>query len=87
VVALLGKLTGNFLVALTTTSAGGALLIAMSMIPRAEIAMVVFDQGHAVAPEHVTNELYSAAILTSAVTCVLGSLVVGRLLRTTALNS
>ena len=58
------------------------MLIALSMIPRAEVAMVVFDQGRTVAPEHVTNELYSAAILTSAITCVVAPLIVGRLLRT-----
>jgi Kef-type K+ transport system membrane component KefB len=83
-VALVGKLVGNFLAALLTTGASGAMLIALSMIPRAEVAMVVFDQGRTVAPEHVTNELYSAAILTSAITCVVAPLIVGRLLRTRA---
>jgi Kef-type K+ transport system membrane component KefB len=82
VVALVGKLAGNFMAALLTTGASGAMLIAVSMVPRAEVAMVVFDQGRTLAPEHVTNELYSAAILTSAITCVVAPLIVGRLLRT-----
>lgn len=82
--AVVGKLTGNFLAALLTTSAGGAMLIAISMIPRAEVAMVVLEQGHAVAPEHITDELYSAAILTFGVTCVLAPLVAGPLLKTRA---
>jgi Kef-type K+ transport system membrane component KefB len=81
-VAVVGKLTGNFLAALLTTSTGGAMLIAISMVPRAEVAMVVFDQGRAMAPAHITNELYSAAILTTAVTCVVAPLVVGPLLKT-----
>ena len=78
--AVLGKFVGTTLPALLVTSTGGALLLGLSMLPRAEIALVVFDQGHRRAPELVGTELYSAGVLVALVTCVLVSVLLGPLL-------
>ena len=80
-VAVVGKLLGTFLPALFVTSVGGAWLISLSMIPRAEIALVIFDQGRALGPEVVGPELYSAAVLMTALLCAVTPLVLGPMLR------
>lgn len=79
--AVTGKLLGSFLPALLATSVGGAWLISVSMIPRAEIALVIFDQGRALGPDVVGPELYSAAVLMTALLCALTPLLLGPMLR------
>ncbi|MCA9509328.1 MAG: cation:proton antiporter [Myxococcota bacterium] len=79
-VAAVGKFAGNFAAASFATSPRAAALLAASMIPRAEIAMVVFDQAHVLAPRDVTHELYTAAVLACAATCLLAPALVGPLL-------
>jgi Kef-type K+ transport system membrane component KefB len=80
-VAVIGKLLGTFLPALLATSVGGAWLISLSMVPRAEIALVIFDRGRLLGPEVVGPELYSAAVLMTALLCAVTPLVLGPLLR------
>jgi Kef-type K+ transport system membrane component KefB len=80
-VAVIGKLLGTYLPALLVTSAGGAWLISVSMIPRAEIALVIFDQGRDLGPQVVGPELYSAAVLMTALLCAITPLVLGPMLR------
>ena len=79
-VAVLGKLAGTIVPALLVTSRFGALLLGLSMLPRAEIALVVFDQGRQRAPELVGPELYSAGVLIVLATCLLAPLVLAPLL-------
>lgn len=81
--AVLGKLLGTFPPALLATGVSGAWLISLSMIPRAEIALVIFDQGRTLGPEVVDAELYSAAVLLTVVLCSVTPLVLGPLLRRT----
>jgi hypothetical protein len=50
------------------------------MVPRAEIAMVVVDQGRLVLPAMITPELYAAMVLVAGVTCVGAPLVAKKLL-------
>jgi Kef-type K+ transport system membrane component KefB len=81
VVAVLGKFVGTWLPALLATSGTGAVLLGLSMLPRAEIALVVVDQGRAMAPAHVDAALYSAMVLLSAALCALVPLPLGRALQ------
>ncbi|HKK72436.1 MAG TPA: cation:proton antiporter, partial [Candidatus Krumholzibacteria bacterium] len=67
--------------ALWTTGTGGAVLVGVSMIPRAEIALVVMHQGRRLGEDVVSSELYSAMVVVSALTCLLTPLVLRPLLR------
>jgi Kef-type K+ transport system membrane component KefB len=78
--AVAGKLAGVGLPALWQAGAGGALLVSVSMLPRAEIAMVVMDQGRRLGPGVVPDRLYSAMVLVSALTCLLTPLALRPLL-------
>lgn len=78
--AVLGKVVGTSLPALLVTSRQGALLLGVSMIPRAEIAMVVLDQARVGLPEVVGPDLYAAMVLVTAITCLLAPLLLARLL-------
>ncbi len=79
--AVVGKLVGVGLPALWTTGTGGAVLVGVSMIPRAEIALVVMHQGRRLGEDVVSTELYSAMVVVSALTCLLTPFVLRPLLR------
>lgn len=81
VVAVLGKIAGAGLPALMTTSAGGALVIGISMVPRAEIAMVVGQQAQALGDWAMPAEAFSAIALISLVTCLFTPFAVRALLK------
>jgi Kef-type K+ transport system membrane component KefB len=69
--AVLGKLVGVGIPAWRVAGAGGALLIAVSMLPRAEIAMIVMHQARSLGEGVISNQLYAGMVLVSAVTCLL----------------
>ena len=79
--ALLGKLLGDGLPALFLLGGGGATVIAASMIPRAEIAMVIMHKGQQMGPEVVPPDVYAGMVIVSAVTCLLAPLLLYPLLR------
>jgi len=81
VVAILGKVIGAGLPALFTAGGTGALLIGISMVPRAEIALIVARQGRDLGDWALTAEAYSALVLIVAVTCTLAPAMVRALLR------
>ncbi|MCB9666001.1 MAG: cation:proton antiporter [Alphaproteobacteria bacterium] len=81
--AVLGKVVGTAVPALAVTSRQGALLLGLSMVPRAEIATVVLDQARHALPGQVGPELYAAMVAVVAATCVLSPLALGRLLPAT----
>jgi Kef-type K+ transport system membrane component KefB len=58
-----------------------ALLIGASMIPRAEISLVVMQRAHAMGAGIVSSQIYNAMIMVSAVTCMLAPFTVRPLLR------
>jgi Kef-type K+ transport system membrane component KefB len=68
VVAVLGKIVGAGLPALLTTGGSGALLIGVSMVPRAEIAMVIGQQARELGDWAMPPEVYSGIALVSLVT-------------------
>lgn len=71
IAAVVGKLAGTYLPALMAVDRGAALLLAVSMIPRAEIAMVVIHQGHQIGPQIVTAPIYAGMVFVTAITCVI----------------
>lgn len=73
--AVLGKVVGAGGPALLTSGAAGAALIGVSMVPRAEIAMVVAREGRKLGDWAVPPEVYSALIFITLVTCLLTPLV------------
>ncbi len=80
VVAVLGKVIGAGLPALLTTSGPGALLIGVSMVPRAEIAMVIGQQARDLGDWAMPAEVYSGIAFISLVTCLVIPFVVRALL-------
>ncbi len=57
------------------------LLVGASMVPRAEIAMVILQRGQALEGGPVTPRLYNAMVLVCAVTCIGAPFAVRRLLQ------
>lgn len=76
--AVAGKLLGSYPPAWRVCGPPGAMLIAVSMVPRAEISLVVAHQGWraGLLPEPV----YAALVMVSAVTCLAAPWVLDRLL-------
>lgn len=73
-VAVLGKMIGTSAPALLMTDGKSAFLLGLSMIPRAEIAMVIMYQGHHLGEWAVSSELFGAMVLVSAATCLIAPL-------------
>ncbi|MDP6707472.1 MAG: cation:proton antiporter [Alphaproteobacteria bacterium] len=81
VVAVLGKVIGAGVPALLTTGGTGALLIGVSMVPRAEIAMVIGQQARELGDWAMPAEVYSGIALVSLATCLVTPFAVRALLR------
>ncbi|MGE0410143.1 MAG: cation:proton antiporter [Amphiplicatus sp.] len=80
--AILGKLVGVGAPALRFVPARGALLLGASMIPRAEVALLVMGYGLGLGPSVISQELYNAVVLTSLASCIASPIIVRRLLQT-----
>jgi len=78
-VGLFGKIAGTALPALLATSRRGALLLGVSMVPRAEIALVVAYQGITLGV--LSEATYSAIVFVSAASCTLAPWLISGLLR------
>ncbi|MBC8240105.1 MAG: cation:proton antiporter [Alphaproteobacteria bacterium] len=74
VVAVFGKVVGAGWPALMTTGYAGATLIGISMVPRAEIAMVIAQQGSDLGDWAMPAEVYSSLAMISVVTCFISPL-------------
>jgi Kef-type K+ transport system membrane component KefB len=79
--AVLGKVVGTGTPALLFTGRTGSLLLGVSMVPRAEITLLIMHRGMALGGWAVSPELYSAMVLVSLSTVVLAPLALNRLLR------
>lgn len=82
--ALIGKLLGAGLPAAIMLGRRQGALIGFSMVPRAEIFLLVMLFGLTLGPWAVPQVLYNAAVLASIVTCIIGPAIVGRMLRPAA---
>ncbi len=78
--AILGKLLGNGLPTLYFEGRIGAILIGASMIPRAEIAMVIIEHAVELGPWAMPPRVFAAMVFVSLATCTLSPLAVTRLL-------
>jgi Kef-type K+ transport system membrane component KefB len=58
----------------------GAVLIGISMVPRAEIAMVIMQRGLNQGEWAVPRNIFNAMVIASIITCTLAPMVVQRLL-------
>lgn len=81
VVAVAGKVLGGGLPALSLAGGPCALLIGASLIPRAEIAMVIMAHGRAFGSWAVPDALFGAMVVVSLGTSLLAPIAVRMLLR------
>lgn len=79
--AIVGKIVGAGGPAVLTAGWSGAALIGISMVPRAEIALVIAREGQGLGDWAVPPEVYSAVVLVAAVSCTLPPIAVRWLLR------
>ena len=80
-VAVVGKVVGAGVPALLSTGLTGAAVIGVSLVPRAEIAMIVVQQGHALGEWAVPKNVYAATTFILIVTCVTAPIVLRAMLR------
>ena len=80
-VAVLGKLVGTGGPALVTVGWPSAALLSVSMIPRAEIVMVIMQRGQQLGDWAVPSEVFAAMAMVSVATCILSPLLLRPLLR------
>ncbi|MFP4157116.1 MAG: cation:proton antiporter [Opitutales bacterium] len=69
-VAIFGKVIGAGLPARLFSGLYGSQLIGVSMIPRAEITMVVIERGRSLGDWAMPPDLYAAMVVVSAATCL-----------------
>ncbi|MFT5324982.1 MAG: Kef-type K+ transport system membrane component KefB [Planctomycetaceae bacterium] len=79
-VAAGGKVVGTLAPAMTVVTRTSAWLLAVSMIPRAEIAMIVMDQGRQMGSWAVPPQLYAGMVLVCATTSTVAPLALRRML-------
>jgi Kef-type K+ transport system membrane component KefB len=81
VAAIGGKFLADGLPVFFLEGRRAALLIGTSMIPRAEITMVIMQRGHAMGAGVVPSRVFNAMIVVSALTCLLAPFSVRSLLK------
>lgn len=79
--AIFGKVAGTVIPALPMTSVMGGVALGISMVPRAEIALVIAAEGRRLGDWAMPPELFGAIVLISLVTSVASPIVVARTLR------
>ena len=81
-VAILGKVIGTVTPALLLRmSRASALLLGVSMIPRAEISLIVLEEAANLGTWALPNQIYSSMVLLSLFTCLVTPPVIYKLLR------
>ncbi|NET34481.1 MAG: cation:proton antiporter [Cyanothece sp. SIO1E1] len=81
IVAILGKIIGTSGPALVTVGWSSAVLLGLSMIPRAEIAMVIMQRGQQLGDWAVSPQVFAAMTIVSATTCIMTPLLLRPLLQ------
>ena len=81
IVAVLGKIIGTGAPALLSVGWPSAALLSISMIPRAEIVMVIMQQGQQLGDWAVSSKVFAAMTMVSIATCILSPLLLRPLLR------
>ena len=80
VAAVLGKVIGVGGTALVTMPKNNAMLLGISMIPRAEIALVIIYQCQLLGRNIVPDEIFTAMVWVSVMTSILAPLILRSLL-------
>lgn len=70
-VAIIGKTLGAGLPALLSTSLSGATMIGVSLVPRAEITMIIMEQGRQLGDWAIPPDLYAGFVFVSIATCLI----------------
>jgi Kef-type K+ transport system membrane component KefB len=81
IVAVISKIAAIGGSVLLTTKWTGALLLGVSMIPRAEIAMIVMQRGLHEGDWAVSPQIYAAMVMISAATCLFSPIIIRLLLQ------
>ncbi len=81
VAAVAGKVLGVLLPGMGWLEWRSGLIIGVSLVPRAEIAMVIMQRGQHLGPQVVPAEAFSSMVFVSAATCLIGPLLLDRLLK------
>ena len=81
VVAVLGKIIGTSGPAVLTEDRSSAILLSISMIPRAEIALVIMERGRQLGDWAIPPQVFAAMIMVCAITCIGSPLVLRPLLQ------
>lgn len=77
---IVGKVAGTFLPALPMTSLVGAIVLGVSMVPRAEIALVIASEGRKLGDWAVPPELFGGLVFVSLATSILSPIIAARIL-------
>jgi len=81
IVAVIGKLIGNGLPSLFFMGWTSVLLLSVSMVPRAEIAMIVMQRGRDLGDWAVPDHVFGAMVVVSLATCIFSPLALKRMLK------
>lgn len=80
-VAFTGKYLGTFIPAMTSKmNIFTASLLGFSMIPRADVALVIMERGNRLGDWAVSEEVYSSMVVVSLVSCIVPPLIIYPLL-------
>jgi len=81
IAAIVGKVVGSSGPALISNDWRSSLLLGISMIPRAEIAMVIMHRGLLLGEWAVPNDVFSAMVLVSVATLIISPIIISLLLQ------
>lgn len=80
VIAVVGKLIGHGVPAWLTGGWISFWLIGVSMIPRAEIAMIIMKHGRNLGDWAVSSEVFTAMVFVSVLTCIVAPILIRKIL-------
>ncbi|MBD3322708.1 MAG: cation:proton antiporter [Chitinivibrionales bacterium] len=86
IAAVAGKLLGTVFPFRLHTSLRQAIILGISMVPRAEITMITIHQAHRIAPDKFPQSIVSSLALVALITAIVTPSVVERMLANTQLS-
>ncbi len=81
IAGVVGKVLGTAAPALRSTGLHGAIVLGVSMVPRAEIAMVIMSEGRKLGAWAVPPEAFTAVVVMAAATSLVAPIVVRALIK------
>lgn len=85
--AVLGKIIGAYLPARPLLGSTGALVLGLSLVPRAEITLVIAQRGLELGPWALPSTIFAQVVLVSAATVLIVPLVLRPLLTDPSMRS